>query len=64
MALIVPAVAAVLALLLPAALQIQLIEPADGIVEADDVPARATPAAVLPSTGVSVNVAPPSIALW
>ncbi len=48
----VPAVAAVFALVLPADLQIQLIEPAVGTVPA----AKATPEAVLPSTGVRVSV--------
>ena len=57
-----PAAAAVLALVLPFALQIQLIEPAVGMVEEAVVPAKAVPAAVLPSTGVRIKVAPPSIA--
>lgn len=55
----VPAVAAVLALVLPAALQIQEMEPADGTVPEVNAPPEATE----PSIGVRVKVAPLSIAV-
>ena len=55
---IVPDAAAALALILPAALQIHEIEPPDGTVEADAVPANAVPDATEPSTGVRMRVPP------
>ena len=59
----VPAAAAEFALVLPADLQIQLIEPADGMVLPVEVPTNAAPDAALPSTGDKINVAPLPIEL-
>jgi hypothetical protein len=57
----VPAEAAALLTVLPADLHNQEIDPAVGIVDAVLVPANAAPLAVLPSTGVKINVCPLSI---
>lgn len=59
---IVPAAALLFALVLPVDLQIQLIEPAVGTVEPDEVPTKAAPEATLPSTGVTTKVPPLLIA--
>lgn len=55
----VPLPAAALAVVLSFDAQIQVIDPVLGMVDPVVVPANAVPAAVEPSTGVNIRVAPP-----